>query len=246
MQRPRKVLEQEANRDQVKENPESAGDAVMRFAFVPVDVPDGNLADAGAIPRRQGGNKAVHALAIERNLLDQFAAVSLVGGAEIVQIDAAQLRHQPVGATRRNAPHHQIVDAHLAPAAHNVVALINFFDEGRNVVRIVLQIAVHGDDVLALGMVETGRQSRGLAEVPAQLHHHDAAVDGGDFPQQVEGLIAAAIVDEDQLEAFARRFHHGRQTVIEFGDALLLIVKRNNNGKLKHDKLIISSQSGSG
>jgi len=122
------------------------------------------------------------------------------------------------------------------------IRLVNLCDERRNVVRVVLQIAVHGDDVFALRMVEAGRQGRGLTEVPAQLYHHYAAVDGGDFLQQVEGLIAAAIVDEHQLEAFARRFHHGLQPAIEFGNALLLIVKRNNNGKLGHDRLIIPRQ----
>jgi len=185
----------------------------------------------------------VHALAIERNLLDEFAAVGLVGGAKIVEIDATQLLHQPIGATRGNSPHHQIVDAHLAPAAHNVVAFVNFFDERRNIVRVVLQVAVHGDDVLALGMIEAGRQRRGLAEIPAQFYHNDAAVDGGYFLQQVEGLIAAAIVDKHQLEGIARRFHHGLQPVIKLGDALLLIVKWNNNGKLGHNELIIPRQT---
>ena len=97
-------------------------------------------------------------LTVERHLLKDVAAVGLEGGAEVVDIDAAQFGHQPVGTTRRNAAQPEIVDALLAPSADNVVAFGNFLQEARDVGGIVLQIAVHGDDVFAAGVVETGRQ----------------------------------------------------------------------------------------
>ena len=44
--------------------------------------------------------------------------------------------------------------------------------------------------LLQPGMVETGCQSCGLAEVAAQLNHGHAAVDGCDFAQHGEGVVA--------------------------------------------------------
>src|ERR1017187_1485732 len=91
-------------------------------------------------------------LSIERNLPEDLAAISFERGAKIVNIDAAQLGHQPVGAARRNAPQPEIVDPILAPSADDVVALGNFLEEYRNVGRIMLQVAIHGDNVLAAGV----------------------------------------------------------------------------------------------
>ena len=78
----------------------------------------------------------------------------------------------------------------LAPSADDVVSRGDLFQEQRDVVGIVLQIAVHGDDVLAAGMIETGGKAGGLAEVAAQLDDGDAAVDSRDFTQHGEGVVA--------------------------------------------------------
>src|ERR1700693_1637476 len=104
-------------------------------------------------------------LSVERNLSQDFSAVSFESGAEIVDVNAAQLGHQPVGAARRKATQPEIVDAILAPAADDVVTLGNFLEEQRNVGGIVLQVAVHGDDVFAAGMVEAGSEAGGLSKI---------------------------------------------------------------------------------
>src|ERR1700693_5394413 len=109
--------------------------------------------------------------AVERNLFENVAAVGLEGGTEVVDIDSADLGHHPVGDARGDAAHPEIVDAHFAPSADDVIASGNFFQKQWDIVGVVLQIAIHGDDVLAAGMIETGCQSGGLAKVPAQLHH---------------------------------------------------------------------------
>jgi len=62
----------------------------------------------------------------------------------------------------------------------------------------VLQVAVHGDDELALGVVEAGGKGRGLAEIAAQFDDHHAAVHGGDLAEQGEGGVARAVVYKDQ------------------------------------------------
>ena len=116
MQRAAHVLEQKANGQQIEEDAEGAPDAVMALAPFAIQVADGNLADRGAIPTGQRGNEAVH-LAIERNVLDHLAAIGLEGRAEVVNVHAGKLGHQPVGAARGNAPHDKVVDPLLAPAA---------------------------------------------------------------------------------------------------------------------------------
>ena len=146
-----------------------------------------------------------------------------------MNIDAAQFGHQPVGAARGNAAQPEIIDTILAPAADDVVALGNFLEEQRDVGGIVLQVAVHGDDVFAAGMVEAGSKAGGLAKVAAQLDHGHAAIDGGDFAQQIEGAIEGTIVDQHHLETSRRCFHDGLEAGVQVGDILLLVVERNYN-----------------
>src|ERR1700686_3102956 len=119
-------------------------------------------------------------LPIERDLAENFAAIRFKCTAQLMDIDAAQLGHQPVRASRREAAKPEIIDARLAPAADDVIALSNFFEEQRDVGGIVLQIAVHGDDVFAAGMVESGGQAGGLAEVAAELDYRNPAINGCD------------------------------------------------------------------
>ena len=73
-----------------------------------------------------------------------------------MNIDAAQLGHQPVGAPGRNPAQPEIIDSQLAPAAYDVVAFGNFLQKNRDVGGIVLQVAVHGDDVFAASVIEAG------------------------------------------------------------------------------------------
>ena len=104
---------------------------------------------------------------VERHLLQYFAAIGLECRAEIVNIDAAELGHQPVGTPRREAAQPEVVYSILAPAADDVVSLGNLLQENRDVGWIMLQVAIHGDDVFATGMVKAGSKARGLPKVAA-------------------------------------------------------------------------------
>src|ERR1035437_1593661 len=97
------VPEQEADGQEVKKDAEGSTDAIVALAPLAVDVADGNLGDGSSIPTGEGGNEAVH-LAVERNVVDDLAAIGFEGGAKVVNVDARQLGHEPVGAARGDAP----------------------------------------------------------------------------------------------------------------------------------------------
>ena len=90
----------------------------------------------------------------------------------------------------------------------HVVALFQLLEEVGNLAGIVLQIAVHGQDELARGMVEARGQGRGLAEVAAQLDDQHAAVDRGNLFHQLVGAVVGAVVHQHQLKTFAHLLHH--------------------------------------
>ena len=100
--------------------------------------------------------------------------------------------------------------------------------------RVVLQISIHGQNEVSLGMIEASGQRAGLAKVPAQLDDHHAAIDSGDLFQQAIGTIRRTIVDEDQLKCVPHLLHNSFQSVIEGGNTFFLVMERNDDGVFWH------------
>src|SRR5262249_42214669 len=158
-----------------------------------------------------------------------------------VQLHTTELRHQPVGNPRRNAPQDEVVDTLLAPAADNVIALAQSLQKQGDVVGIVLKISVHGDDIFAFAVIKSGSERRGLTEVTAQLDDDHAAIDCGDLLQQRERVVATAVVDKHQLKRLAGSLHDDLQAIVKLGDVLFFVMERNNDGILRHRLSIIPS-----
>ena len=68
-----------------------------------------------------------------------------------------------------------------------------------NVARIVLQIAVGGDDEAAAGVGKAGGERRGLAEVAPEPDHPQPRVRRLERGQLRERVVRAAVVDRDDL-----------------------------------------------
>src|ERR1035438_2887293 len=201
------VSEKEPNCHEIEEDAERPSDSIVAPAPLTVHIPDGNFADRCAIPTGQRRDEPVH-LPVERNVLDHFTAISLESRAKVVDVYAREPGHEPVRAVRWKPPQHQVVNPDLAPAGDNVVSLFELFNEAGDIIRVMLQVPVHGEDKLARCMVETGCQSRGLTEVPAKLHHQHAAVYRCNLLKELVGPIAGPVIDQHQLKIITHLLHN--------------------------------------
>src|SRR5260370_29178424 len=122
----------------------------------------------------------------------------------------------------------------LAPAADEVVPFFELGEEVGDLVGIVLEIAVHGEDEVALGVVEAGGEGGGLAEVAAELDDENAAVDSGDLFEEAVGAVAGSIVDEDEFEGIADLLHYGFEAGVKGGDGFFFVIGRNHYGIFRH------------
>ena len=93
----------------------------------------------------------------------------------------------------------------------------------------MLKVTVHGEDELALCVIETCGESGGLAEVASQLNDEDTRINRGDLFQQAIGAVARTIIDEDQFEGLAYVLHDSLQAVVERGDVVFFVVERNDD-----------------
>ena len=126
-----------------------------------------------------------------------------------------------------------------APSGNDVVSLFQLLQERWNLRRVVLQVAIHGQNKIALGMVETRGQRRGLPEIAAQLDDQDTAVDRRNLLQQLVAAVRGTIIHEHQLKAVAHLLHDRLQLVIESGDILFFIVKGDDDGIFRHNSISI-------
>src|SRR5260370_25220555 len=99
-------------------------------------------------------------------VINVFYTVRLKGSAKVMQRDSRKRRHGPIRNAARQATREPGIFSFVAPTADDVEAFVKFFNERRNLGRIMLQIAVHGNDDFAAGSVKAGFKCRRLAKIP--------------------------------------------------------------------------------
>src|SRR5262245_30726974 len=134
----------------------------------------GDLDDARTGPRRVSRDEAVH-LAVQLHVVEHVTAVCLEGAAVVVKVNSSHARDEPVGEPRRNLATERVMPL-FAPAAYDVVPLLQLVQQALDVDRVVLQITVHEDQDLALTVLNAGLQSCRLAEVAPEANNADARI----------------------------------------------------------------------
>src|SRR4029453_17760389 len=96
--------------------------------------------------------------------------------AVVVQVYACNRRDEPVRHHRGQAPREKRVVPAPPPAADDVLAGVDELDHGRDIARIVLQVAVGGRDEAAARVIEPGGERGRLPEVAAEADDTHARI----------------------------------------------------------------------
>src|SRR5580704_7655291 len=223
-----RVVLQEFDDDEIEKDPECASDAIVALAALAIEVGDGDFGDARAGGSCECRNETVK-FAVELDFLDDFALVGFERCAEVVEVYAAQLGHHPVGDAAGKLAHEPVIAAGIAPAADEVEALLDFLEEARDFFGVVLEVAVHRDNDVAASEVEAGFERGGLAEIAAEADDIDAVIVLVNVGKNFERVIAAAIVDENELVGLADGVHDLGDLHVERRDVFLLVEERDHN-----------------
>src|SRR3989344_3010280 len=134
----------------------------------------------------------------------------------------------------------------LAPAAaareHDVMALLGFAVERRNIFRPVLEIAVHDHRPIARGMIEPRRDPIMLSEITAELKSADASIGLRELLDDLPGSVPAAVFDEDYLKIFGDSAEGIAQSPIEFIEAAFGAIDRHDDAYMSHSTRTLSSK----
>ena len=140
-----------------------------------------------------------------------------------------QLGDQPIGSLRRNAPRQQRILALDAPAGDDIIALFDFFDQPRNIRRIILAISIHRDDDFAGAVVQCGHHCGGLSVITPQMHHPDAGVGRGQPVEHLCRAVSRPIIGEHDLGRLRQFCKRLGQTRIQDRQGIDFVVHRDDN-----------------
>lgn len=169
------------------------------------------------------------AFAAGQHRFDDAAPVGAQHAAVVVHGDPGGALHRQVHQARRPAPPGRVL-ALGADAADHVVALRGALHQARDFLRRVLQVGIEGDHQVSTGLFEAGEDRRVLAVVAVEDHrHHGAAVAFGGGLQEFRGAVAAAVVDQHDLEGAAQLQAGGLGAAQQFGQAGFLVVDRDHH-----------------
>ena len=175
--------------------------------------------------------------------LDGVAPVRVEGAAEVRDRNAREAAQHAVDHSRGQGA----ADGVLAPApasARNVVAGLDRLDESRNVLRLVLEVAVHRDDDVPARPRQPGMHRGMLAEVAFEAdgaHAHVGcvkALEGG------ERAVRRAVVHEDQLEGARPGIERCDRTPVELVDRPRLVEDRHNDRQIGGREICIGDEAG--
>lgn len=107
--------------------------------------------------------------------------------------------------------------------------LLGFSIQSWNFLRPVLQIAIHYDSPSTPAVVQSGCNPIMLPEIAAELHTHDSFIVSCQSVDYFPRPVAAAVLDEDNLE-IRRHLLQGRpQPLIQLIKTGFSLVDGNNN-----------------
>ena len=184
---------------QVEIEAEELEQAVLGLAPLPLGVAHGNLRHPSGVEVGQGRDEAGGLLALVDGV-DHLPAVGPQHAAVVPQMDPGDLRHDDVNQVRGELAEDG-VPAVLPPAAHGVVAFLQFGHQAGNLLRRVLQVRVQGDHHLAPGRLEAGKDGLVLAEIAVELQGPQVfRILIVQFGEEVPGAVVGAVVHQDDLE----------------------------------------------
>jgi hypothetical protein len=118
------------------------------------------------------------------------------------------------------------------PVDHEI-AVPPTLHEGLDHLRRMLQVRIHDHHGFALCMIEPGRDGDLLAEIAAEGDGADARLGASDLLDLVQGIVPAAVIDEDHLPDRSDPAEDGEQALAQRCDVRALVVHGDDDAELR-------------
>ena len=120
-------------------------------------------------------------LTVEPDAFDDLGAVGFQRTAEIVKFHTRDDRDDLIGEDARDVSLERIVLPIFSPAGADFVTLVELGDDSRDVLRIVLAVAIEWNDRFTLGKIKSCHHGGRLAEIPTKVNDFDFRIFRGEI-----------------------------------------------------------------
>ena len=148
-----------------------------------------------------------------------------------MQLDAGAARDEAIGQGRGDAAQKKRFFAVLPPAADDVVALGEFFENAPDIARVILQVGIDGHHDLAPRRVEAGRHRRRLPEIAPKVNDMPAPVARLHRVQAFIAAVMAAVIDSDDFVIALDLLQRGGQFLMQALYIALFVVDGDDDGQ---------------
>lgn len=168
-------------------------------------------------------------------MLHDVPSVAFQGTAVVVQMDSTDPADQTIGQVRGKDSGQPGILAILSPAVDHVVTLFELLHDAGNILRIILEIRVQGNDDFPPSIFKAGGNGSGLPEIANKLQDTNPLIQGSQALEFLGAPIGASIVDE---EDFATGFPGDQalfEAIIKGFESLEFVKNGNDDGELNSD-----------
>ena len=218
--------------DAFRRQAEQLGEGVGRLAGEPLGVGHVDVPDGEAQPLDEEGERAV-VLPQPQELLDHRAARDAEIGDGVVEAGVGEIVVDRVEAAGRGALEEGIPALDPAAENHLVVAGEGGLVQLRDLLGLVLEVAVHDDDPFAGGVLEAGGDGVVLSEVAGEADALAAGFGGDDPGHGLPGAVGAGVLHHDDLEVGRDRSEGGDEPPAEFVETGFGHVHGRDHGDLR-------------
>ena len=171
--------------------------------------------------------------AVHGDLLQDFPAVGLEAGVEVVQPDVREGSRHPVEDPGRQSTAPRVTPGAL-PARDEVErAVFERLQQARNLVGIVLEVTIHRDENSAPRVIHAGREGRRLAEVPAQPDEPHPGITLVLAANGIGGAVGRAVVDEHEFRPDMNGVQVRKHALREGGNRRTLVEDRHEDADVE-------------
>ncbi len=116
-------------------------------------------------------------------------------------MDTTDPTDQSIGHARGENPGQPGVFPISSPAVDHIVTFLKLFHNKGNILRVILQIRVQGNNDLPSGVVESGGNGSGLSKVSDKLQDPHPRIQTSQALELLGAPIGASIIDEEDFAA---------------------------------------------
>jgi len=121
----------------------------------------------------------------------------------------------------------------LSPAVDHVVTLFELLHDAGNILRIILEIRVQGNNDCPPGIIKSGGNGSGLPEIANKLQNPNPLIQDSQALEFLGTPIGASIVDKENFAGRSPGCQTLVETIVQGFEGLEFIKNGNDNGELK-------------